>query len=226
MPDPVLQLDATGAVEAEFVYGTRVNVPDYIIKNGHRYRMLSDHLGSVRMIVDDVTGEVAQRMDYDPWGKVMGDSNTGFQVFGFAGGLYDPDTGLVRFGARDYDAEMGRWTSKDPIGFGGGDSNLYGYVVATLVSSTDFSVLGPSIPKIQTPDQWLEEHLGTYDEFSQAEGRERGDTFMRYLCSFTAGVSAVSALLVYVPEIGFVAEIINLILIGPNVACVAWGLGG
>jgi uncharacterized protein RhaS with RHS repeats len=34
----------------------------------------------------------------------------------------------VRFGARDYDAETGRWTTKDPIRFEGGD-NLYRYVV-------------------------------------------------------------------------------------------------
>ena len=46
----------------------------------------------------------------------------------FAGGLYESATGLVRFGARDYDPETGRWTSKDPIGFGGGDTNLMGYV--------------------------------------------------------------------------------------------------
>ena len=117
--NPILQLDATGAVTAQFVYGTKVNVPDYMIKDGHMYRVLSDHLGSVRMIVDDVTGQVAQRIDYDPWGKVLQDTNPGFQPFGFAGGLYDPDTTLVRFGARDYDAETGRWTSKDPIGFGG-----------------------------------------------------------------------------------------------------------
>ena len=36
-------------------------------------------------------------------------------VFGFAGGIYDPDTELVRFGARDYDPRVGRWTTKDPI---------------------------------------------------------------------------------------------------------------
>ncbi len=56
------------------------------------------------------------------------DTNPGFQPFGFAGGLYDPDTGLVRFGARDYDPATGRWTAKDPILFGGGDANLYAYV--------------------------------------------------------------------------------------------------
>jgi RHS repeat-associated protein len=68
---------------------------------------------------------------------VLHDTNPGFQPFGFAGGLYEPATQLVRFGARDYDAETGRWTSKDPIGFGGGDTNLYGYVLQDPVNFID-----------------------------------------------------------------------------------------
>ena len=48
--------------------------------------------------------------------------------FTFAGGLYDSDTKLIRFGSRDYDPETGRWTSKDSIGFAGEDTNLFGYV--------------------------------------------------------------------------------------------------
>jgi uncharacterized protein RhaS with RHS repeats len=47
----------------------------------------------------------------------------------------------VRFGARDYDAEIGRWTAKDPIGFAGGDSSLYGYVGENPVNSIDPSGL-------------------------------------------------------------------------------------
>ena len=34
----------------------------------------------------------------------------------------------MRFGFRDYDPALGRWTAKDPIDFAGGDMNLYGYV--------------------------------------------------------------------------------------------------
>jgi RHS repeat-associated protein len=76
-------------------------------------------------------------MDYDELGRVLVDTNPGFQPFGFAGGLYDPETKLVRFGARDYDAETGRWTSKDPLRFAGGDANLYGYVLGDPVNFTD-----------------------------------------------------------------------------------------
>jgi hypothetical protein len=43
----------------------------------------------------------------------------------------------VRFGARDYDPQTGRWTAKDPLGFGAGDTNLYGYVLSDPVNLTD-----------------------------------------------------------------------------------------
>ncbi|MCP4494259.1 MAG: RHS repeat-associated core domain-containing protein [Gammaproteobacteria bacterium] len=76
-------------------------------------------------------------MDYDTWGNVALDTNPGFQPFGFAGGIYDLHTGLARFGARDYDASTARWTSKDPIRFGGGDFNLYGYVLNNPVNNID-----------------------------------------------------------------------------------------
>jgi RHS repeat-associated protein len=61
--------------------------------------------------------------------------------FGFAGGLYDKDTKLIKFGYREYDSMTGRWTSKDPIDFGGGDSNLYGYVMGDPVNLIDFNGL-------------------------------------------------------------------------------------
>ena len=125
---PVAELDGSGAVVSRFVYATRVNVPDYMVKGNVTYRLVLDHLGSVRLVVNTQTGQVAQRLDYDAWGLVTQDTNPGFQPFGFAGGLYDGQTGLVRFGARDYDPVVGRWTSKDPIGFEGGSTSLYVYI--------------------------------------------------------------------------------------------------
>ena len=109
------------------------------------YLIISDYLGSVRQVIDTQTGEIAQQLDYDAWGRVIEDSRPGFQPFGFAGGLHDPDTQLTRFGARDYDAETGRWTAKDPILFDGGDSNLYGYVLQDPVNAIDPSGLRSEI---------------------------------------------------------------------------------
>ena len=78
---------------------TKAHSPDFLVKGGVTYRIVSDHLGSPRLVVDVTTGNVAQRMDYDAFGNVSADTNSGFQPFGFAGGLYDQHTKLTRFGA-------------------------------------------------------------------------------------------------------------------------------
>ena len=135
--NPIAELDGSGNIKTRFVYGSRSNTPDYMIKGGQTYRIISDHLGSPRLVIDIATGNVEQRLDYDTFGTITRDTNPGFQPFGFAGGIYDPHTKLVRFGARDYDPVTGRWTTKDPIGFEGGDTNLYGYVLADPVNGVD-----------------------------------------------------------------------------------------
>lgn len=108
-----------------------------MIKNGTTYRIIADHLGSPRLVINTTNGTVEQRLDYDEFGNVLTDTNPGFQPFGFAGGLYDRDTKLTRFGARDYDAEIGRWTAKDPVLFAGKDANLYEYVVNDPINFVD-----------------------------------------------------------------------------------------
>ena len=134
---PVAWLNGAGQVYATFVYGLKVNVPEYMTTSAGTFRILTDHLGSPRLVVNTTTGAVAQRMDYDAWGQLLADTSPGFQPFGFAGGIYDRDTGLVRFGARDYEPVTGRWTNKDPVGFNGGDANLYVYVGADPLNWID-----------------------------------------------------------------------------------------
>jgi len=57
--------------------------------------------------------------------------------FGFAVCLYDQATQLCHFGAREHDAQTGRWLTKDPLEFGGGDTNLYGYVIQDPINLID-----------------------------------------------------------------------------------------
>jgi RHS repeat-associated protein len=137
---PAAETDATGAVVSRFVYAGS-NVPVFMIKGGITFRIVSDHLGSVRLVVNTATGAIVQRMDYDSFGRVTLDTNPDFQPFGFAGGLYDPDIGLVRFGTRDYEPVTGRWTGKDIIGFAGRDTNLYRYVRNDPLNKLDSSGL-------------------------------------------------------------------------------------
>jgi len=140
--NPVAELDGDGNVVTRFVYGERANVPSYMIRDGKTYRIVTDHLGSPRLVIDASTGEVVQQMDYNTFGKVITDTNPGFQPFGFAGGLYDLDTDLIRFGARDFDPKTSRWTIKDPVLFRGNDSNLYGYVFNDPINNIDETGLG------------------------------------------------------------------------------------
>jgi len=123
---PIAELDSLGNISARFVYGPKSHVPDYMIKEGVTYAFVTDHLGSVRFVVD-AAGNVVQSISYDEFGNVISNTNPEFQPFGYAGGLVDGHTDLIRFGVRDYDSSVGRWTSKDPIGFSSGGVNIYLY---------------------------------------------------------------------------------------------------
>ncbi len=140
----VAQLDGSNAIVSQFVYGTGSKSPDYMVRGAATYRIFPDHLGSPRLVVDVSTGQVVQEIDYDAFGNVINDTNPGFQPFGFAGGVYDQDTKLVRFGARDFDPSIGRWTAKDPILFTSGGTNVYTYVSADPVNLTDPLGLAPN----------------------------------------------------------------------------------
>lgn len=124
----VAEVEPSGQLRSHFVYATQNHSPDYIIKGGVRYYFAKDQLGSIRAAIDADTGAVAQAIQYDEFGRVLSDSSPGFQPFGFAGGHLDHETGLVRFGTRDFDAEIGRWLNRDSILFEGDQENLYVYL--------------------------------------------------------------------------------------------------
>ncbi len=167
---PTAEVDSNSQLTAQFVYASRPNAPDYMVKGASTFRLLSDERGSIRLVVNTADGTVAQELDYDEFGRVVKDSNPGFQPFGFAGGLYDPDTGLIRFGLRDYCAETGQWTARDPIRFAHdysvqsgqwsasdpvrfarGGSSLYAYVRNDPLNWIDPLGTGPFSPWAENP---------------------------------------------------------------------------
>ncbi len=147
--EPIAELDANDNLVSLFIYGTRSNTPDYIIKNNVKYKVVTNQLGSVGKVVNTTNGTVEQSIDYDSFGNILNDSNPNFQPFRLAGGLYDNDTKLTRFGARDYDAREGRWTTKDPIKFDGG-RNFYVYALNNPIMLIDIT---GKLPKL-TPEQY------------------------------------------------------------------------
>ncbi len=113
-------------------------MPVAMTAGGVKYYLAYDQTGTLKAVAD-ASGTVLLKREYDSFGNILNEeSSLPFQVpFGFAGGLHDRDTGLVRFGYRDYDPETGRWTAKDPIGFSGGDTDLYGYCLNDPVNLSD-----------------------------------------------------------------------------------------
>ena len=129
--------DGNDSLTSRFEYAGERMPYKMTIGDGTVYYLAYDQVGTLKAVTTE-DGTIVKKVEYDTFGNVLSDSASDFKVpFGFAGGLYDPDTGLTRFGYRDYDAETGKWTAKDPIGFDGGDTNLYGYVLGDPINLID-----------------------------------------------------------------------------------------
>ncbi len=101
------------------------------------YFLLCDHLGTP-LALATTDGHVVQTMQYDSFGNLLQIRGEVVRLpIGFAGGLFDVDTGLTRFVWRDYDAATGRFTALDPMGAKGGDTDWYGYCVDDPVNRVD-----------------------------------------------------------------------------------------
>jgi RHS repeat-associated protein len=135
-------------------------------------------------------------MDYDAWGNVIEDTNPGFQPFGFAGGIYDLHTQFIRFGARDYNPEVGRWTIKDPIKFEGNDTNLFSYVHLDVVNYIDLTGeaevctrplggVGVQVGSLNHTNIWYSDgtNVGFFDGPSPQIRPDHGHSKSEYKCS-------------------------------------------
>ena len=89
------------------------------------------------MALTDRRQRVMESYDYDSFGNIKRKGDKVKNTYTFTGREWDREIGLYYYRARYYDPKAGRFPSKDPIGFGGGDVNLYAYVRNNPVNLTD-----------------------------------------------------------------------------------------
>ena len=105
------------------------------------------------VITDDYT--------YNAWGKQLagsGSTDNPFRWVGQKGYQSDPTTGRIVLGGRELDPNSGRFLSEDPLGFEGGDTNLFRYVKNNAPNKIDPSGQGEGAEiQLQAATTWLSE---------------------------------------------------------------------
>jgi RHS repeat-associated protein len=177
--NPVLETSTDGTVSAVNVFG----------RDGLVARKQS---GSWRYYVFDAQGSVANRLDsgetlinsacYDAYGKHLSIPVLGTDPYGWNGrwGYYhDTETGLILCQNRYYDANQGRWLTRDPIGYAGG-MNLYGYCEGGPIHGTDPTGLSSQATEVLGATGHGPLSLGI--TISQVVGGGLDDPFTKKMC--------------------------------------------
>jgi RHS repeat-associated protein len=136
--DIALTFDGNGTQTHRYMYGVGVDAiaSDEDATGTVRWAM-SDHQGSVRDVIDS-NGSILNHIVYDSYGQVESETNTAVDLrYGYTGRDLDEESGLSYYRARYYDPASGRFISEDAIGFGGGDENLYRYVLNSPTNYID-----------------------------------------------------------------------------------------
>jgi RHS repeat-associated protein len=117
----------------------------------------TDHLGSVRALMDN-TGSAKGTAIYHAYGKP---TFTGeIPTFAYAGMFYHGASGLYLTQYRAYDASVGRWISRDPVGELGG-MNIYAYALDDPIALRDPSGLCSKSPDVSNPSKQCRAALAT-----------------------------------------------------------------
>jgi RHS repeat-associated protein len=158
--DPLLDFDGSGTQTARYLDGPTAAGVDAVLAretpSGGVAWYLTDRLGSVGDLVDN-SGAVLDHIDYTAFGTPTQSTPSEGDRFEYAGLDYDPATGLNLAVHRAQDPATGRWISQDPIGFIGGDTDLYRYAGNNPLNSRDPSGLeepgGGSTSPVPQPGQ-------------------------------------------------------------------------
>lgn len=106
-------------------------------RGGKRYYVGTDHLGTP-FLLSDSTGQSLKIVRHSAYGVLLSDTNPSQDIpLRFAAGVREAATAHLYFSFRDYDPEIGRWTSRDPSLYSGNQANLYQYVLNDPVNFMD-----------------------------------------------------------------------------------------
>lgn len=112
------------------------------IKNGGAWKFyLTDIQGST-LALTDAQGQITDRYEYSDFGETTHTSGTSTNPFLYTGQELDSETGFYHLRARHYAPNLGKFLSRDPIGYAGG-SNLYSYCGGDPIGLTDPDGLQP-----------------------------------------------------------------------------------
>ncbi|MCX6158453.1 MAG: RHS repeat-associated core domain-containing protein, partial [Ignavibacteriae bacterium] len=81
---------------------------------GMKYFYLKDHLGSIRAVINQ-NNVLVEAQDYDPWGHIARSWDSTSTDYKFTGKERDQESNYDYFGARYYDARIGRWGGIEPL---------------------------------------------------------------------------------------------------------------
>ena len=126
-PNILLEYDGEGNIRSRYLHNLTIDDPLSTEQGGKVYYYQKDGLGSVVGLTDEA-GQVVQIYEYDSFGRIINQTGSIRNPFSYTGREYDEETGLYYYRARYYDPNAGRFLTKDPIGFAGGDANLFSYV--------------------------------------------------------------------------------------------------
>ena len=135
--DILLEYDGTNTFVARYNHGDQVDQPLAVQRAGVGFFYYqADHQGSIRNLTDS-SGTIANSYIYDSYGRTLAVAESVPQPFTYTGRELDAESDLYYYRARYYEPESGRFLSEDPIGFAGGDQNLYGYVLNNPLNFVD-----------------------------------------------------------------------------------------
>ncbi|NGZ04520.1 MAG: hypothetical protein CV090_15875, partial [Nitrospira sp. WS238] len=134
--DILLEYDGTNTLQARYTHGPGIDEPIAVTRAGSTFFYHQDGLGSVTDLTDSA-GATAKSYAYDAYGNIVDQTGTVDQPYTYTGREIDSESGLYYYRARYYDPVTGRFLQEDPIGFDGGDPNLYAYVGNNVPNGKD-----------------------------------------------------------------------------------------